>query len=402
MVVGMVLATALTGCQNFFVCSKASCTNNGGGSGGSTINFAYVGNNVSDSTNINGYTLGKTTLAATTGSPYGVTNIPSALVVSHANGFLYMASAVTSSSLQAGIFGFTIGTGGALARLNNGTDFVALPLGSLGVAAMDVSADGQWLIVASKYDSINGATIQAYSLNATTGAVTVPSSAPVATSYGSGVGAPVVPVVSAVKIAPSGQYISVALGTGGVITFPFNATTGVISKGSIVPFTPNGTAGGYDVAIDSNNLLYVAATGGIFVFQVDLTSTTPTVTPLSGTGIATGPTGPWSIALDGTSYVYAGATSSAGANLIYAFSNSSGALTAISSVPTIAAPATTTKIAVDSTGAYLMADGFDTTAGLKLYSITAATGVLTSLDTAPTGVATGANVNAPVALALTH
>src|SRR6202034_4495360 len=111
--------------------------------------------------------------------------------------------------------------------------FAAMPLGT-SVAAMDVSADGQWLIVASTYEAINAnpATIQAYSLNATTGAVTVPSSAPVATTYSSNVG---VPVVSAVKVAPSGQYISVALGTGSVIVFPFNATTGVISTGTIIP-----------------------------------------------------------------------------------------------------------------------------------------------------------------------
>jgi 6-phosphogluconolactonase len=394
-VVGMVLATALSGCSNFFVCDKASCTSNPSTPTGPAGDVAYVGNNVSASTSINGYTLTGTTLTGTTKSPYAIGNTPTAMVLSHANGFLYEASAAGTSGL-AGIFGFTVGTGGALTVLNSGTDFVA----QTSVAAMDVSPDGQWLIATTGYGTAlsTGATIQAYQLNATTGAVTAVASLP-PLPYGSTAAGTSTPVVSALKVAPSGQFISVALGTGGVITFPFNTTSGLIGTGSVTPFTPAGTAGAYDVAIDGNNLMYVAATGVIFVFQVSSLGV-PSITPVTS-GTAIGATGPWSIALDGTSYVYAGATGSAGTNMIYAFSNKAGALTALTpaSSATIAAPSGTTKIAVDSTGAYLLADGYDSTAGLKLYSITSATGVLTSLDTAPTG---GTPIVVPTTLALSH
>ena len=52
---------------------------------------------------------------ATTGSPYNLNFIPSAMVVTTNNSFLYVASSGTSGE----IFGYSIGTGGALTILNN-------------------------------------------------------------------------------------------------------------------------------------------------------------------------------------------------------------------------------------------------------------------------------------------
>jgi 6-phosphogluconolactonase (cycloisomerase 2 family) len=122
----------------------------------------------------------------------------------------------------------------------------------------------------------------------------------------------------------------------------------------------------------------------------------PNASPVTAAGTPTASGGPFSVALDGTSYLYASASNSS-STLIYAFSIKSGVLTALSTA-TIAAPATTTKLAVDSTGAYLFAAGYDASAGLKMYTITSGTGVLTSLDTA----ATGTSVAIPSALALSH
>jgi len=379
-VAALVMATALVGCQNFFVCDKASCTSNGGGSTGAAGNVAYVANNVSSSTNINGYTLAKPTLTAATGSPYSIGITPTAMVMSHANGFLYVSSAVTAKAPQSGIYGFTVGSGGGLSVLNGGFALVS----ATSVAAMDVSPDGQWLVVATGNDGLNPTTITAYGLNTSTGLITTGTPLIYAVPTGS--------IVSALKVAPSGQFISVALGLGGVETFPFNTTTGAIGTAALTTFS---SGGAYDVAIDSNNYLYMAATGNIFVYLVS-TAGVPNTNPVTAVGTPTASGGPFSIALDGTSYLYASASTTS-SSLIYAFSLKNGVLTALSTA-TIAAPPSTTKLAVDSTGAYLFAAGYDASAGLKMYSIASGTGLLTSLDTA----ATGTSLVVPTALALSH
>jgi 6-phosphogluconolactonase len=381
MVAGLLLSTALAGCGNFFVCDKASCTTSGGTPTGPAGNVAYVANNVTASTNINGYTLAKPTLTAATGSPYVIGITPTAMAVSRNNGFLYASSSLTAAAPQAGIYGFTIGSGGALGVLNGGSALASLT----SVAAMDVSPDGQWLVVATSNDGLNPITLTAYGLNTTTGAISTASPLIYAVPTGS--------IVSALKVAPSGQFISVALGQGGVETFPFNTTTGGIGAAALTSFS---SGGAYDVAIDSNNYLYIAATGNIFVYLVS-TAGVPNVSPVTAVGTPTAAGGPFSIAVDGTSYLYASASTAPPSSLIYAFSIKNGVLTPLSTA-TITAPATTAKLAVDSTGTYLLAAGYDSGAGLQMYSITSGTGVLTSLNTAPTGTA----VAVPTALALSH
>jgi 6-phosphogluconolactonase len=380
----MVLTTALTGCGAFFVCQKASCTDNGGTTGAAG-NIGYVSNNVSSVTEINGYTLAKSTLAAATGSPYSLGLTPTAMVMSHDNAYLYVASTVTAATGQSQIFGFSVGTGGALTLLNGIT-----PLASQStVAAMDVSPDNNWLVVTTANGLSSGAnatTITAYPRVTATGLLT----AATPLTYGPATSS----IISSLKVAPSGQFISVALGLGGVATFPFNTSTGLISNGTITTFSPS-TVGAYDVAIDANNLLYMAVTGGIFVFPVS-TAGVVNATPVTSGGIATASGGPFSLALDGTSYVYASASNTS-TNLIYGFSNKAGVLTALSPA-TIAAPSSTTKLAVDSTGAYLLAAGYDSSAGLQMFSITSGSGSLTSLGSVPTGT----SLLVPTALALSH
>jgi 6-phosphogluconolactonase len=387
-VAGLVLATALVGCQNFFVCDKASCTNNGsGGSTGAAGNVVYVANNVSSILEINGYTLAKPSLTAATGSPYSLGLTPTAMVMSRNNAFLYVASAVTTGSPTSQIFGFSVGTGGSLTLINGIT-----PLASQSsVAAMDVSPDGNWLVVttANGASSLTSTTITAYPINTTTGFLNAATALP----YGVAGSA----IISSLKVAPSGEFISVALGLGGVATFPFNTSTGLISTGAITTFGST-TVGASDLAIDSNNLLYVAVTGGISVYTVTISSASAvTLNAITTTPIATASGGPFSIALDGTSYVYASASNNPPSSLIYGFSNKAGVLTPLSTA-TISAPSSTTKLAVDSTGAYLLAAGYDSSAGLKMYGITSGSGLLTSLDTA----ATGTTLVVPTVLALSH
>lgn len=368
---------ALTGCSNFFLCeNKPACPASGDSTTGS--NLAYVANGTSGSTYITGYTLSKSTLATATSSPYSLGITPTAMAVSRNNKFLYVSSTVSSSTGVAGIYALSIGTGGALSFVSS-TAQVSLA----SVAAMDVSADGNWLIVASGIDGLNPVTVTAYALNTTSGAVTAET--PVIYSVSA------IAAVSALRVAPSGNYFAVALGTGGIAVFPFNTSTGAISAPSTISFSST-AVGAFDVAIDSANYLYIAATSNVYSFAVS-SAGIPGGSAVSTTPTASG--GPFALALDGTSYLYASALSGS-SNLIYEFSTKAGVLTALSST-SIAAPTTTTKLAVDSTGAYLVAAGYDTSAGLRLYSISSA-GILASLDTAATGTTTGVST----AVALGH
>lgn len=373
---GLSVVVLLSGCQNFFVCQKASCTDNGGGT--TTGDLAYVANGTSGSTYLAGYDISKGTLTVATSSPYSMGFSPTALAVSQNNKFVYASSPYIASNGVASIYGLSIGTGGALTFLSSGNALATQET----VAAMDVSADGKWLIVANGV-SLTQTTLTPYSINSSTGVLT--AGAPLAYLP------PASSTVSSLKISPTGQYIAVALGTGGVMVFPFNTSTGVIGASSGNVTFPS-AVGAYDLAIDSNNFLYIAATGNVHVYSV---STAGILGGSATSVIGTANGGPFSIALDGTSYVYAGAQNGT-SNLIYCFSNNKGVLTALSTA-TVSAPATTTKLAVDSTKAYLLAAGYDTTAGVRLYSISSG-GVLSSAATAGTGSTT----TYPTAIALTH
>lgn len=364
----------LVGCSNFFVCQKASCPSSGGG--GSSSNLAYVANATAGSNYTSGYDISGGTLTVATSAPYNLVNTPTAMVVSQNNKFLYAASTDVTIGL---IKGWAIGTGGALTQLSSGNALATQAT----IGAMDVSPDGQWLIAANVIDGITQPTLTPYQLNTSNGTM----AAGTALLYT----APAASAVYSLKVAPSGQYIAMAMSTGGVLIFPFNTSTGVIGAPNRISFTSS-SVGAFDVAIDSNNYLYIASTGNIVTYAVSAAGV-PANAAVGTTATASG--GPFSIALDGTSYVYAAAQNGS-SNLIYCFSNSKGVLTALSTA-TIAAPSTTTKLAVDSSKTYLLAAGYDTTAGLRMYSIGTG-GNLSSLATAGTGTTTGV----ATAIALTH
>lgn len=358
----------LSGCNNFFVCQKASCTDSGSTT---SSNLVYVANGTSGQTYVAGYDVTKGTLTAATSSPFSLGITPTTMAVTQNNKYLYAASTSVSNgtSYSAGIYGWSLGTGGALSYINSGNALA----GQTSVASMDVSADGQWLVVANGVDG-SQLTITPYLISTSTGQLTAYTALAYAAPTGSS--------VYSLKVAPSGQYIALALATGGVMVFPFNTSTGAIGAGTSITFS-SGSVGAYDVAIDSNNYLFIASTGAVVSYAVS-SAGVPASTQVGSYTTASG--GPFSVVVDGTSYVYAGAQNGT-SNLIYGFSNSKGVLTALSTA-TIAAPATTTKLALDSTKAYLFAAGYDTSVGLRMYSI-GSSGVLSSLATAGTGTTTG-------------
>jgi 6-phosphogluconolactonase (cycloisomerase 2 family) len=374
--VSLLSLTALTGCNGFFVYPGSSSSTTS-----SSNDFVYVSNSASGSNYINGYSVSGGSLVATTGSPYSLGFIPSAMVVTEANTYLYVASSAALSGVGE-IYGYSIGTGGTLTILNS-----SLGLEAENSSALDVSPDGQWLFSLNS----DGLTMEEYKINTSTGFLTAEGNYPI-TGVAGGVVTP-----NALKIAPSGNYIAAALGTGGVDVFAFNTTTGVASSSAAV-LPPVTTASGfYAVAIDASNNLYIAGTSGLVVYTVAANSSgSVTATLASSTNGYTLGTGNVSVSINKSSgYVFAGSENGGTSSTIYSYAiGSGGALTAVG---TYNAPTDVAALGYDNTGDYLLAAGYSSTSGTQLFTIGSG-GALTS--TGSTG--DGSTTTIPTVLAATH
>jgi len=371
------LSLALTGCNGFFV-YPGSSSSSSTGSG----DYAYVSNSASGSNYINGYSVSGGSLVATTGSPYSLGFVPSAMVVSIPNTYLYVAS---SSSGGAGeIYGYSIGTGGALTILNN-----SLGLEAENSSALAVSPDGQWLFSLNS----DGLSMEEYKISTSTGLLTAEGNYPITASAG-GIVTP-----NAIKVAPSGNYIACALGTAGVDVFSFATSTGVASSSAAVIPPLNAADGFYSVAIDSSNNLFLAGTSGLVDYTVVANSNGSVTATLasSSSGYSLG-TGNNSITVSKNgSYVFAGSQNGGTGSTIYAYSIGTGAaLTAVTGSP-FNAPTDIAALGYDNTGNYLLGIGYSATSGTQLYTIGSA-GVLTSSGSA----ASGTTLTIPAVIALTH
>jgi 6-phosphogluconolactonase (cycloisomerase 2 family) len=252
---------------------------------GSTDDYVYVANSATGSTYVDGYTLAAGTLAAATSAPFSLSYSPTSMAITPANTFLYVAS---DSALTAGvgyIYGYSFTTGGALSILSSGT-----PLVSEDVTSLAISPDGNWLFALDT----NGLTLEEYSINSSTGALTF------AQTYGvtGATSGQVTP--SSVKVAPSGDFVVVALGTGGAETFTFTTSKGVAATSTVIS-PANSSTGIYAVAVDSNNNLYCVGTAGLQVFSTTAVGV-PTLLKTYSTG-----NGAHSIVINSTSTdVYVG------------------------------------------------------------------------------------------------
>ena len=369
------LLVALTGCSGFFVYpGSSSSTSSGSG------DYAYVANSASGSNYINGYSLSGGSLVATTGSPYSLGFIPSAMVVTTNNSYLYIASSGSAGE----IYGYSIGTGGALTILNS-----SLGLEAENSVALDVSPDGQWLF------SLNadGLTLEEYKINTSTGILTAEGNYPI-TGIAGGVVTP-----TSLRIAPSGNYIAAALGTGGADIFAFTTSTGIASSSAAV-LAPLSTANGfYSADIDSSNNLYLSGTSGLVVYTVVAGSGSATATLASSTTGYTLGSGNLSTTINtANKYVFAGSeNSSTSSGTIYSYAiGTGGALTTVNSA-VYTGPTNVSALGRDSTGNYLLALGYSASSGTQLFTIGTG-GALTLSGSAASGTTAGI----PAVLALTH
>ncbi|HEY0162438.1 MAG TPA: beta-propeller fold lactonase family protein, partial [Edaphobacter sp.] len=273
-----------------------------------------------------------------------------------------------------------INSDGTLTAKNNGA--VA------SVASLDISPDGQWLFGLDQFQNM----LDEYKIDSTSGALSLQDN-PV---YTLGDGETATPKM--VKVAPTGNYVFAALGTGGEVVFTLNTTSGAVAQVqhlSVGSVQTNDNA----LAVDSTTAhLYIARSGnngGIAVYTVGANGV---LNSISGSPFAAGGQ-PYSLTMDTSGkYLYA-ANRTDGTISGYTIGTDAG-LTALANSP-FSSGSLVGSLAVDSSGLYLFAGSeggspdlgmfsFDTTA---LGQINLIKSITTDTATSPAGV---------IAVAATH
>ncbi len=314
-------------CTEVSTSSSATCSSNAGASG----NFYVLSNS-----SIAGYTVNSSELSAISGSSYSFSGA-TAIAIAPSGNFLYVAS------VGNGITYYAINsTTGALTQ---GNEIIS----DSAVEAIQIDPSGKWLLDANLVGTLTAYPIASTGAQDTTRTL---QQVPLATTS-----------VQQMAISPNGALISVALGSTGTQSFPFNASSNTPIGSAYSPVTkPYGSAGAaISVAIDpQSRLLYIGETaafnsdtnsGALRLFTIGTNSLTEfTYTaPYAPLG-----TGPHAILPDPTGkYVYAASWQTGAAGAITGYSVATSALTQVGTfVGTGTEP---NGLAEDSTGSYVLA-----------------------------------------------
>lgn len=348
----------LSGCDNFFVPPKS------GGGSTTTGNYVYVAN--STISTIAGYSIGSGKLTAVSGSPYSVGYSPAALVVNPSNSLLYVAG-------PGAIYAYTVNSDGSLTASSQGAGVAAV-----NVASLDISPDGKWLFGLDLTTTV----LDEFQINSSTGALSLVAATPYSVTK------TVLPKM--VRVAPTGNFVFAALGTGGDYVFSLNTTTGNVATAANITLGSAQTSDNA-LAIDSSGShLYIARSGlngGLAVYNIQASGLP---TEISGSPFTTG-SGPSAVKIDRSGkYVY---VANRGDGTISGFViGSTGALTTLSGSP-YASGTQVISLAAEKTSTYILAGAQGGSPDLSMYSIdTANPGKLilatsTTTGTDPTGVA---------------
>ena len=376
---GLLLAAAaivaLSGCNGFFVSSNSSSS-----SGSTSSDIVYVANATSET--IGAYQVGTGSLTAVSGSPFSLGFVPQALVVSRANTFLYVSTPAANTSSTSGgsyaVYGYSIASDGSLTSLG--------ALAAYDLVSMDVSPDGQWLV------GLDGVTqvLDIFSINTSTGALTLAGQGQAAYSYTSGTLTP-----RMVRFAPSGDYIFAALGSAGDVVFSFDTTNGGCAQTQYLGLASTTTSDNAVAINSTSTTLYIArsgTSGGVGVYAI---GTSGALTPVSGSPFAAGNT-PYDVSLDPTgAYVYV-ANRSDGTISGYLVGTTT-ALTALGTSP-YSSGALVTSLALEKSSTYLLAGANGSYPDLTMYSFDSTTAG--KLDTVAS--ITSSSTAGLVAIATTH
>jgi 6-phosphogluconolactonase (cycloisomerase 2 family) len=371
---GLLSGLLMTGCAGFFQPQGSSSGTGSTGSGNG--DYVYVAS--SGTNTINGFEISSATLTAVSGSPFTLSYAPTALAVTIPDTFLYVGTA-------AGIYGYSIGTGGTLTALENG---IALQVcgASGGISSLDVSPDGQWLIELAS----DGATICVGQINTSTGTLTagVPVTYSVTTA-----------IPTMIKVAPSGAFVFAALGPGGTIVFPFTTATGTLSTSAqLLSYASANTDSDNGVAVDINTAyVYIARSGstnpGIWAYSINSSSGALSSVTQTSTGLTyAAATNPHAISFNKTgTYLYSGDYTD---GVIYGFTALTGQLTTTPNSPYTTGDQPI-ALAYDNSSSYMLAVclggspavdmfGFDVTNAGRLYAVSSGTAGTTPLALAVT------------------
>jgi YVTN family beta-propeller protein len=331
--------------------------------------FAYVANEgCGNSTfgNVSMYTINPTTGVLTPIGPPVNSNDEgaSAVAVSPAGKFAYVTN-WGEGDTAGGVSAYTIdATTGAL-TLTATTEAPCVPSpGSCAPWSIGVEPLGRFAYVANE-GGFSPTSISMYTINATTGALT---STGLIAAEGRAI---------AVTVDPSGKFAYVANwsdpygSAGNVSMYTIDATTGALTykAGVAAGTTP------VSVAVDpTGKSAYVTNSGSNDISMYTINATTGTLT---STGVIAAGTGPSSVVVD-PSGRFAYVTNSGSNNVsMYAIDATTGTLT---STGVIAAGTKPVSVAVDSTGKFVYVANSGSN-NVSVYSIDAGTGALTLVAT---------------------
>jgi 6-phosphogluconolactonase len=276
---------------------------------------------------------------------YTLAASPTAIAMSPSGGFLYV-------STVAGIYLYTIGSGGALTLGNNGGVVSSDP-----ASAIEIDPSGAWLVDA--VEGTSGVQLDATPINASgiyTGATVGTEQYALANAS-----------VHQIAISGDGHFVFIAAGEGGTLLVPFTVGNGnpLASSGNVIPLvTADGSA--LSVAVDPGTtprVLYVGETlasggtaGGLRVFNYSSIGTA-TLTQVAGSPFSSGGLAPSAILpLVSGDYVYVGNGQGTAAGNISGFSiTSSSGTTSVASASTVSAGVEPAGLAEDSDSNFLLA-----------------------------------------------
>lgn len=377
----------LAGCAGFWnpatttTTTTSSCTTNCTTDSSSDFYILTVG----ASPEIAGEVFNSGTLTAIPGSPWSLATLgtPFAMAFNSSGSDLYV-------STTAGVYVYPI-TNGALgtATAVDGTD----------LSALAIAVDGSWLVEAIQEIGTSVVTFNAVPLNSTGGDNGTSQAAPFSATAGS----PTV-VPGKMAVSPDGKDIFVALGTGGVVIFPFNASAAATanpfgSQGFVVPVQNSGSSA-RSVAVDLGESLYyigetdvtsAGGSGAICAYLYSSIGSTPTLA--TSAPVAAGGSAPNFILPVGSSassgaelYVADGAGLTAAGDIAsFSVSGSDTTWTITAGSSTVAAGTQPISLAEDTTGVFLLDVNQVGNPGLSTYTFGTTTGSLTAQPTADTG-----------------
>ncbi len=381
------LAAATAGCGFFPPLDK--CTSNCT----TSTNFVYVANTTNTTAtpaSVAGFSLTTVTTAATATTPasstlklattpnsaYKLGYVPTAMVVTPGNKYLYVGA------LSGGIYLYAVNNDGSITLQNNSQPVAS---GSI-VADMKVDATGAWLIVTNASLSTGNAVMTVFAIASTTGLLT---------ATGNPLTLPTAGASNRMTIAANNINVLVTLGTGGTASLTFAPTTGALSYQATLA-TLSAANADQGVAVDPKSafaLVTETGTGGVRVLSIGANGA---LTEVSGSPFATG-VGPSAVLVDATgSYVYVtNRTDNTISGYVLA---ANGTLTAISGSP-FDTGTNPVDIAEDSSKTYVGVVCNGGGQDLEVYSFDATTGG--KLDAAANAT-TGTDPTLPTVIAATH